>query len=186
MVAATGSAGYSAFPLAASGGRGRVTVTVSYSDGTSSAVHYYVLPPFEHQAAAVSSHYVNDAWLPREFVDPFGRSASMMPWDRETKTHVGRPCLSTLVLPTAFPLPSLDFSLPSGHRRRTGLRRRALRRRRRRQPAGLGLATEGLAEPGARLAGRRLHQVDALRYQARHRQGAVPGAAGECMAHRAC
>ena len=40
------------------------------------------------QVSRVSEHYVHDAWLPREFVDPFGRSASMMPWDRETKTHI--------------------------------------------------------------------------------------------------
>ena len=79
---------YKAFPLAASGGRGRVTVVVTYSDGTTSAAHYMVLPPFAEQAAKVSNHYVNDAWLPRETVDPFGRSASMMPYDRETKTHV--------------------------------------------------------------------------------------------------
>ena len=79
--------GYKAFPLQASG-RGRVTVTVSYSDGTSSAAHYMVLPAFAEQAAKVSHHYVNDAWLPRETVDPFGRSASMMPWDRETGNHI--------------------------------------------------------------------------------------------------
>jgi hypothetical protein len=78
---------YQAFPLASSG-RGRVTVMVTYSDGTASAAHYMVLPAFAEQAAKVSHHYVNDAWLPREFVDPFGRSASMMPWDRETKTHI--------------------------------------------------------------------------------------------------
>jgi hypothetical protein len=83
----TQGAGYSALPLSSTG-RGRVTVTVSYSDGTASVAHYMVLPAFAEQAAKVSHHYVNDAWLPRETVDAFGRSASMMPWDRETKTHI--------------------------------------------------------------------------------------------------
>lgn len=34
------------------------------------------------------SHMANVAWLPREFRDPFGRSAAVMPWDREDKEHV--------------------------------------------------------------------------------------------------
>jgi hypothetical protein len=82
-----GKGGYTAFPLLSSG-RGRVTVQVSFSDGTSSVAHYMVLPAFTEQVSKISDHYVNDAWLPRDFVDPFGRSASMMPWDRETKTHI--------------------------------------------------------------------------------------------------
>lgn len=84
---ATQGAGYSAIPLASTG-RGRVTVPVAYSDGTTSVAHYMVLPAFEQQAAKVSHHYVNDAWLPRETVVAFGRSASMMPWDHETKTYI--------------------------------------------------------------------------------------------------
>ena len=36
----------------------------------------------------IGQHFAHVAWLPRDFVDPFGRSASVMPWDRETKTHV--------------------------------------------------------------------------------------------------
>ena len=102
LVPATVADGYTAVPLAASGGRGRVTVTVAYSDGTSSAAHYYVLPPFEAQAAKVSEHYVTDAWLPREFVDPFGRSASMMP--------VSRLPSSSATLPTTS---SMSFALDS-------------------------------------------------------------------------
>jgi len=83
----TGTDGYQSFPLASTG-RGRVRVTVQYSDGTSSTVHYYVLPPFEQQVSAIGQFYSNTAWLPRDYPDPFGRGASVMPWDRETKTHV--------------------------------------------------------------------------------------------------
>ena len=56
--------------------------------GSVGVAHYMVLPAFEQQAAKVSHHYVNDAWLPRETVVAFGRSASMMPWDHETKTYI--------------------------------------------------------------------------------------------------
>lgn len=69
-------------------GVGRVRVTVSYSDGSSSAVHYYVLPGFERQVASLGQFYSNVAWLPRDYPDPFGRSASVMPYDRETRSRV--------------------------------------------------------------------------------------------------
>ena len=74
-------------PLAGTG-HGRVRVEVAFADGTSAVAHYYVLPAFELQVANIGQHFAHVAWLPRDFVDPFGRSASVMPWDRETKTHV--------------------------------------------------------------------------------------------------
>lgn len=79
--------GLATIPLTATG-RGRVRVTVTLSDKTRAVAHYYVLPPFDEQVANVGQHFAHSAWLPREYPDPFGRSASVMGWDRETKTHV--------------------------------------------------------------------------------------------------
>lgn len=58
--------------------RGRCRLTLSFSDGSSNQVHYLVLPPLKHQVAAVGAHWADDAWLPRDTPDPFGRSASVM------------------------------------------------------------------------------------------------------------
>lgn len=52
------------------------------------AVNYYVLAPLRDLIAAYGQHAANTAWLPRDFPDPFGRSASVMPWDREDGVHV--------------------------------------------------------------------------------------------------
>jgi hypothetical protein len=72
--------------------RGRVRLLVHYSDSTSSAVHYYVLPSFSTQVSRLGHHLAETAWLPRDFPDPFGRGASFMPWDRSANggkgTHV--------------------------------------------------------------------------------------------------
>ena len=38
--------------------------------------------------ARCRAHWADDAWLPRDYPDPFGRSASVMPWDRLLKTWV--------------------------------------------------------------------------------------------------
>jgi hypothetical protein len=46
--------------------------SVGFSDGTASVAHYYVLPPFKQQIEAVSTHWSEVAWLPRDFPDPFG------------------------------------------------------------------------------------------------------------------
>ena len=40
--------------------------------------------------ARLGDHLADVAWLPRDFVDPFGRSASVMPWDRSDCG--GAPC----------------------------------------------------------------------------------------------
>ena len=68
--------------------RGRVTLRVHFSDGTWASVHYYVLPPLDGLVRQFGNFSANVAWLPADFKDPFGRSASVMPWDREDKTHV--------------------------------------------------------------------------------------------------
>ncbi|XP_065177352.1 uncharacterized protein LOC135808135 [Sycon ciliatum] len=73
--------GFMHYPVSGAG-RGRVRVTVTYSDKTSSEVHYYILPPFTQQVSKLGRFYANVTWLPRDYPDPFGRSASVMPWDR--------------------------------------------------------------------------------------------------------
>ena len=60
---------------------------VGFSDGSEAIAHYYVLPPLHEQIAAVTTHWSTVAWVPREFDDPFGRGASVMPWDREDGRH---------------------------------------------------------------------------------------------------
>jgi hypothetical protein len=68
--------------------RGRARLVLSFSDGTSQFVHYYVLPPLRTHIDTYATHASTVAWLPRDFVDPFGRSASVMPWDREDGVHI--------------------------------------------------------------------------------------------------
>jgi hypothetical protein len=76
----------------AAGGYGRVRVLITFSDGTSAACHYFVVPPLRQQVSSLGTFLANMAWLPREYVDPFGRSASVMPWDRSPCTPNGVPC----------------------------------------------------------------------------------------------
>merc|ERR1712166_996723 len=68
--------------------RGRCRLTLLFSDGSKNQVHYLVLPPFDQQIAAVGNHWAHDAWLPRDYPDPFGRSASVMPYDRHDRSWV--------------------------------------------------------------------------------------------------
>jgi len=75
------AAGVDTFTVIASG-RGRVTAAIALSDGTNATAHYFVVPSFRGQVSAFGSHLADTAWLPRGFPDPFGRSASVMPWDR--------------------------------------------------------------------------------------------------------
>jgi len=70
------------------GGVGRARAAISLPDGSQAIAHYHVTPPFASQVAAVGSHWAQQAWLPRDYPDPFGRSASVMPWDREDGGHV--------------------------------------------------------------------------------------------------
>eukprot|EP00873_Tetraselmis_striata_P027364 jgi/Tetstr1/447628/TSEL_034988.t1 len=68
--------------------RGRARLAVRLSDGSEAVAHYHVLPAFSEQVARLGRHWATAAWLPREFPDPFGRSASVMPWDREDGRHI--------------------------------------------------------------------------------------------------
>jgi hypothetical protein len=67
---------------------GRARAAVTLADGTTAVAHYHVTPPFAEQVAAAGRHWAEQAWLPRDYPDPFGRSASVMPWDREDGVHV--------------------------------------------------------------------------------------------------
>ena len=66
---------------------GRARVVLHFSDGSASIAHYHVLRPFPDQVRALTEHWSEVAWLPRDFPDPFGRGASVMPWDREDQRH---------------------------------------------------------------------------------------------------
>ena len=83
--------GFETYGVAASG-YGRVRVLITFSDGTSAACHYFVLPPFKQQVSRLGAFLADTAWLPRDYVDPFGRSASVMPWDRSPCSPDGTPC----------------------------------------------------------------------------------------------
>jgi hypothetical protein len=76
------------------GAHGRARLALNFSDGSTTSAHYWVLPPLNDHAANYGAFGASTSWLPRDFPDPFGRSASFMPWDREDKVHVlqdGRP-----------------------------------------------------------------------------------------------
>ena len=70
-------------------GYGRVRARITFSDGSSATAHYFVTPPFSSQVAALGRHLADTAWLPREYPDPFGRGASVMPWDRSRSCGAG-------------------------------------------------------------------------------------------------
>lgn len=63
--------------------RGRARITVKMADGSSAVAHYIVLPPLPEQIDRVARHWSEVAWLTRKSTDPFGRGASVMPYDRE-------------------------------------------------------------------------------------------------------
>ena len=67
--------------------RGRSRLEVTLSDGSIAVAHYLVLPPLPVQISRVAMHWSEVAWLPRNSTDPFGRGASVLPWDREDKRH---------------------------------------------------------------------------------------------------
>eukprot|EP00039_Didymoeca_costata_P004368 m.72838 g.72838 ORF g.72838 m.72838 type:complete len:1030 (+) comp12363_c0_seq3:71-3160(+) len=68
--------------------QGRCRVTVVFSDSSQAHLHYMVLPPLPSLIDKVGHHWAYTAWLPRDYPDPFGRSASVLPWDREDNMHV--------------------------------------------------------------------------------------------------
>jgi hypothetical protein len=86
---APGAPAYTRIPVSGVvGARGRARLVVTFSDGTTAPVHYFVTAPLRALGALYGSFAASTSWLPRDFVDPFGRSASFMPWDREDRVHV--------------------------------------------------------------------------------------------------
>eukprot|EP00325_Prymnesiales_sp_UTEX-LB-985_P031060 CAMPEP_0174740054 /NCGR_PEP_ID=MMETSP1094-20130205/72619_1 /TAXON_ID=156173 /ORGANISM="Chrysochromulina brevifilum, Strain UTEX LB 985" /LENGTH=739 /DNA_ID=CAMNT_0015943689 /DNA_START=33 /DNA_END=2252 /DNA_ORIENTATION=- len=79
----TGDSVFDTYAVTASG-YGSVRARAIFSDGSTATVHYFVLPPLSQQVTALGSHFADVAWLPRDYIDPFGRSASVMPWDRSS------------------------------------------------------------------------------------------------------
>ena len=94
------AAGVVTIDVSALSKRGRCRLSLTFSDGSVNQVHYSVLPPLKSQVAAVGKHWAEDAWLPLEYDDPFGRAASVMPYDRHDRTHVSsaKTALMTCVL----------------------------------------------------------------------------------------
>ena len=75
-------------------GHGRARLVINFENGAIASVHYFILPPLSIHSANYGIFAASTSWLPRDFIDPFGRSGSFMPWDREDKVHVlqdGRP-----------------------------------------------------------------------------------------------
>ena len=71
-------------------GRGRARIDVTLSDGSTARAQFTVLPPFTTQHERLAKHWSTVAWLPADGgldgkPDPWGRGASVMPWDREDK-----------------------------------------------------------------------------------------------------
>ena len=82
--------------------RGRCRLSLRFSDGSSNEVHYSVLPPLTTQIARVGTHWAEDAWLPLEYPDPFGRVSSP---PRSLADD-----LTSMVLPVKTPSLILNFS----------------------------------------------------------------------------
>lgn len=64
-------------------------VQITFTDGSQLAVHYFVIPELRQHVAAFGGFLARKAYLgPEEGRDPFGRTHSVMPWDREDGTQV--------------------------------------------------------------------------------------------------
>lgn len=80
---ATGWQSYAARGL----GSGRARVTVTYTDGTAQSLHYYVTEPAQEALTDLGGFLTTTAWY-EEPSDPFGRSPSVMTYDRELGQRV--------------------------------------------------------------------------------------------------
>jgi hypothetical protein len=70
---------------------GRARLLLQYANAGQQAVHYFVLPPFKAHVDGFGAFQASKAWLEPADTggeDPFGRSHSVMPWDRDRKKHV--------------------------------------------------------------------------------------------------
>ena len=71
-------------------GGARASVLLTFSDGSVASAHYAVVGSggFAEAVGALAAHWEEDAWLPRDAPDPFGRGASVMPYDRQDRARV--------------------------------------------------------------------------------------------------
>ncbi|CAL8460615.1 g144 [Coccomyxa elongata] len=68
---------------------GRCRLEVLFNESSSLAVHYFVLPPLRAHVDKFGAFLASRAWLgPDQGIDPFGRTHSVMPWDRDLQQHV--------------------------------------------------------------------------------------------------
>lgn len=68
---------------------GRCRLEVLFNDSSSLAVHYFVLPPLRAHVDKFGAFLASRAWLgPDKGIDPFGRTHSVMPWDRNLQQHI--------------------------------------------------------------------------------------------------
>ena len=64
-------------------------VQITFMDGSQLAVHYFVIPELRAHVAAFGDFQARTAYFgPEQGGDPFGRTHSVMPWDRESQRHV--------------------------------------------------------------------------------------------------
>ncbi len=146
------------------------------------------------QVARLRAHLTDVAWLPRDYPDPFGRSASVMPWDRSACD--GAPCGHVLDDARAYDAGLSDDAgggnplCPAPHASRPAPRaRRCLAAssvtRRLGSPAQVSRRDGARAALAARRgAARRVHRVDPLRRQAGHGQTAAQVAAAASRGRR--
>ena len=68
----------------------RARIEISFSDASVSSSHFVITgtSTFEDLIERLAQHYSMRAWLRRDHPDAFGRGASVVPWDRESKSQV--------------------------------------------------------------------------------------------------
>lgn len=74
-------AGWASYAVKATGW-GRVRLTLTYADGLTQTVHYYLTRPAEKAVASLGEFLFTKQWFEKPG-DPFGRSPSVMSYDRE-------------------------------------------------------------------------------------------------------
>jgi hypothetical protein len=76
------------FPIAT---HGRVAITLTFSDGSSTVASYHVLPPLDELVGAYGrfvTDAVNGAWY-ANMSDPFGRAPCVLGYNRDLKKQIG-------------------------------------------------------------------------------------------------
>jgi hypothetical protein len=78
--------GWKSFAVQSSG-FGRARATVTYADGQEQTIQYYVTKPARDTVSAMGTFLTTKAWFD-DASDPFGRSPSVMTYDRDTMSVV--------------------------------------------------------------------------------------------------